>query len=170
MDLSFTPKEAFRTLPFPDPRINPELDALGREYDALRIKYRSRYSEGTTDLYNRFHDPDSDVEYVPELRALLKDIDEAAVRAYGWEGIELAHDYYEVSYLPEDDCRRFTISNTARINALRNLSFLNRTRYEDESDEKHNGGASSTKSPRRARSTADAENKKQSGFDFGTHS
>ena len=30
-------------------------------------------------------------------------MDETVLKAYGWEDIDIAHDFYEVDYLPEND-------------------------------------------------------------------
>ena len=166
MDLSFTPKKAYRTLPFPEPRNNPELDILGRTYDALRVKYRTLNGEGTTDLYNRFHDPSDEDSQIVELRVLLKKIDEAVVLAYGWSGINLEHSFYNVSYLPENDRMRFTISDAARLEVLQRLSALNRERYEEEVEKGLHGGESKSKKTRKAKTVTSEESPAQPGLDF----
>jgi len=65
------------------------------------------------------------VEGILELRRLHKDMDEAVLKAYGWKDIDLAHDFYEVDYLPENDRIRYTISPTARREILKRLLLLN---------------------------------------------
>ena len=37
------------------------------------------------------------------LREFHKQMDETVLKAYGWEDIDIAHDFYEVDYLPEND-------------------------------------------------------------------
>jgi hypothetical protein len=47
------------------------------------------------------------------------------LKAYGWEDIDLTHDFYEVDYLPENDRVRYTISPDARKEVLKRLLKLN---------------------------------------------
>jgi hypothetical protein len=96
------------------------------------------------------------------------------MRAYRWNDIELGHGFYEVSYLPENDRVRFTISETARVEVLRRLSVLNKQRYEEEVEAGLHGDAS----PRKAKSAPRlqsapikaAASTVQAGFDFGDSS
>ncbi|MBN2280816.1 MAG: restriction endonuclease [Candidatus Marinimicrobia bacterium] len=74
------------------------------------------------------------------LRRLHKEMDEAVLEAYGWHtnsdkwgpAIDLAHDFYEVDYLPENDRVRYTISPTARKEVLKRLLLLNHEIFEEE--------------------------------------
>ena len=52
--------------------------------------------------------------------------------AYGLEDIDLAHDFYEVEYLPENDRVRYTISPDARKEVLKRLLKLNHKIHEQE--------------------------------------
>jgi hypothetical protein len=54
------------------------------------------------------------VRDILHLREFHKQMDETVLKAYGWEDINLAHDFYEVDYLPENDRVRYTISPDAR--------------------------------------------------------
>jgi len=66
------------------------------------------------------------------LRNLHKEMDETVLKAYGWEDIDLAHDFYEVDYLPENDRIRYTISPEARKEILKRLLKLNHEIHEQE--------------------------------------
>lgn len=55
-------------------------------------------------------------------------MDTAVLTAYGWQEIALAHNFYEVDYLPENDRIRFTISPQARKEVLKRLLQLNHAR------------------------------------------
>jgi len=57
---------------------------------------------------------------------------DAVLKAYGWEDIYLAHDFYEVEYLPENDRVRYTISPDARKEVLKRLLKLNHKIHEQE--------------------------------------
>lgn len=74
-----------------------------------------------------------------QLRKLHKQMDEAVLEAYGWHEdsnygppINLAHDFYEIDYLPENDRIRFTISPEARKEILKRLLLLNHEIHEGE--------------------------------------
>lgn len=79
------------------------------------------------------------VDCILKLRELHKQMDEAVLEAYGWHlssnagpAINLAHDFYEVDYLPENDRIRYTISPEAREEVLKRLLLLNHEIYEQE--------------------------------------
>ena len=79
------------------------------------------------------------VRDIIKLRDLHKEMDEAVLQAYGWHepskygpAINLAHDFYEVEYLPETDRIRYTISPEARKEVLKRLLLLNHEIYAEE--------------------------------------
>ncbi len=85
-----------------------------------------------------------------------------------WDEIENfdfdENDFHEVSYRPESDRLRFTVSEAARVEVLRRLSELNRQRYQEEVDQGlHDSGAASDKRLPRSRSAAAPS---QPSFDF----
>ncbi|MBK8045688.1 MAG: hypothetical protein IPK16_00280 [Anaerolineales bacterium] len=63
-----------------------------------------------------------------ELRRLHGELDRAVRDAYGWQDLDLGHDFYAVETLPEEDRIRYTISPAARKEVLRRLLALNRER------------------------------------------
>ncbi len=67
-----------------------------------------------------------------KLRELHVQMDNTVLSAYGWTDITLAHDFYEVDYLPENDRTRFTISPEARREILKRLLQLNHQIHEQE--------------------------------------
>jgi hypothetical protein len=56
----------------------------------------------------------------------------SSLKAYGWEDIDLSHDFYEVDYLPENDRVRYTISPDARKEVLKRLLKLKHEIHEQE--------------------------------------
>lgn len=66
------------------------------------------------------------------LRRFHKQMDETVLKAYGWLDIDLAHDFYEMDYLPENDRIRYTISPEARKELLKRLLKLNHEIHERE--------------------------------------
>jgi hypothetical protein len=67
-----------------------------------------------------------------KLRELHVQMDSTVSDAYGWNDIELNHDFYEVDYLPENDRVRFTIHPDARKEVLKRLLELNHKIHEEE--------------------------------------
>ena len=59
-------------------------------------------------------------------------MDETVLKAYGWKDIDLAHNFYEVDYLPENDRVRYTISPDARKEVLKCLLKLNHEIHKQE--------------------------------------
>src|SRR6218665_1518933 len=153
--LKYSIGNAFETFPFP---AHPH-DALlerGANLHQLRAALMVKDGIGLTKLYNRFH-TDTKRDYrIEGLRALQREMDTAVAHAYGWDELDLQHDFHEVPYLPENDRVRFTISEAARVEVLRRLSELNRQRYEEEVAQGLHGNATSRAStPKRRRTSAD---------------
>lgn len=67
-----------------------------------------------------------------ELRRLHGALDNAVRDAYGWQSLDLQHDFYEVETLPENDRVRYTISPVARKEVLKRLLALNHERAKGE--------------------------------------
>ena len=83
--------------------------------------------EGLTKTYNRFHDPQETSADIVRLRELHVEMDRAVSAAYGWDDLDLGHDFHET---PQGV--RFTISEPARREVLDRLLLLNHERYEEE--------------------------------------
>ncbi len=129
---------------------NPDLHELSED-DISKIgtlntkEIQKQYGKDTVSLWKhldktegtcRFNEAVHDILH---LRELHKHMDESVLRAYGWHqetkyglAINLAHDFYEVDYLPENDRVRYTISPKARKEVLKRLLLLNHEIYEDE--------------------------------------
>jgi len=90
-----------------------------------------QYGKETLILWNHLRKTQSACSFadavagIVELRRLHKEMDEIVLKAYGWTDINLAHDFYEVEYLPENDRIRYTISPAARREILKRLLKLN---------------------------------------------
>jgi methylase of polypeptide subunit release factors len=151
--LRYTPSSAFETFPFPQnlsPEMEQELEQIGEEYHEFRRQIMLKLELGLTKTYNLFHCKDLTVEQIKKqskkdqntcetgfrdilkLRELHQQMDEAVLRAYSWTDIDLAHDFYEVDYLPENDRIRYTISPQARKEILKRLLDLNHKIHEQE--------------------------------------
>lgn len=131
----YTPSDCYETFPFPS-ALPVALESLGYAYDDLRKDIMKRNQIGLTKLYNAFHNPENTDSKLEELRQLQKQIDEAVRNAYGWNDIDLEHGFHAVSYLPDNDNIRYTVSEPARIEILRRLAQLNRQRWQEEQEAK----------------------------------
>ena len=101
--------------------------------------FQKKYGKETWNLYNHLEvKKEGNISYkeaVPlifKLRELHKEMDEAVLEAYGWQDINLRHDFYEIDYLPENDRVRYTIHPDARKEVLKRLLLLNHERFEEE--------------------------------------
>lgn len=152
-DRRYAPTDCFETFPFPQ-HLNTEqkakLEAIGEGYHEHRRHLMLSLQVGLTKTYNLFHEKDlpiANIEKVSKqpkevcekgyqdilkLRELHIEMDNAVLSAYGWTDLNLAHDFYEVDYLPENDRIRFTISPDARREVFKRLLKLNHEIREQE--------------------------------------
>lgn len=151
-DLNYTPGNTFETFPFP-PRIansKQALESVGDFYHEHRRQLMLSLQIGLTKIYTLFHKKGLSIaniekeskqltgvcekgyQDIMKLRELHIEMDNTVLSAYGWTDIDLAHDFYEVDYLPENDCIRFTISPDAKREILKRLLKLNYEIHEQE--------------------------------------
>lgn len=126
--LRYTPRNVFENFPFP--LVMSAIDDIGERYHETRREIMLNRQEGLTDTYNRFHDPEEDAEDIQNLRDLHVEMDEAVAAAYGWDDLDLGHDFHETA-----QGVRFTISEKARREVLTRLLKLNHERYAQECHE-----------------------------------
>ena len=124
-DIRYAPSDVFLTLPRPTP--TPELAGLGEELDSTRRELMLSRSWGLTTTYNHVHDPDYHDGPVSNLRDLHVAIDEAVMRAYGWEDLDL-----KIGHHPTKIGVRWTVSKEARFELLDRLLEENQRRYREE--------------------------------------
>jgi hypothetical protein len=148
-DLRYSPSKCFDTFPFPQglwQTANPTLATLGERYHEHRRALMKSLWLGLTDIYNLFHTrdlspaevarvskkplPEAEAGYqgILELRRLHRELDLAVRDAYGWNDLDLGHDFVEVETLPENDRIRYTISPSARKEVLKRLLAENHRR------------------------------------------
>lgn len=133
--LRYTHGDIFETFPLPINILDKSekfLSALGENFFELRAKYMVNENQGMTKFYNAFHNPDISSPSLSELRKLQVKINLAVLHAYGFDDLDLNHDFHEVAYLPEGKNIRYTISEFAREELLYRLANLNKVRHEEE--------------------------------------
>ena len=148
-DLRYSPSKCFETFPFPEDlwqTVNSSLAAIGEHYHEHRRALMRQLWLGLTDIYNLLHTRELTSERVAkvskksieeaqagyhgllELRRLHVKLDTAIRDAYGWQDLDLGHDFHEVETLAEIDRIRYTISPTARKEVLKRLLAENHRR------------------------------------------
>ena len=132
LGLRYTPSSAFATFPRPAADRLGLLRATAEALHAERAALMQREGLGLTDLYNALHAPHSDLPGVAALRARHEELDREVAAAYGWDDLDMRHDFRQVDYLPANDNTRHTIAENVRLEVLRRLSALNRQRWQDE--------------------------------------
>jgi hypothetical protein len=126
-DLSYTPTATFETLV--RPLVSTGMRDLGTYLDTYRRKVMLSRHAGLTKTYNLVHDPACTDSDIVELRAIHTAIDEATVRAYGWDDLldQLDHGFHPVGRET-----RYTIGPAAQREILDRLLELNHQRYAEE--------------------------------------
>ena len=149
--LQYSPSNCFTTFAFPTDlwrTTDSEIAALGKRYHEHRRVLMESLWLGLTKVYNLFHNPGLSPDIVAreakigddaasagwdallDLRRLHVALDLAIRDAYGWQDLDLEHDFHEVETLPEDDRVRYTISAVARREVLQRLLAENHARAE----------------------------------------
>ena len=152
-DLRYSPSKCFVSFAFPAglwQTADTGLAELGERYHAHRKEWMLSLWLGLTTIYNLFHarnlspeivaqvsKKDADTaaagfEALLELRRLHVQLDLAVRDAYGWQDLDLEHDFHEVETLTENDRVRYTISPAARQEVLKHLLTENHARAEAE--------------------------------------
>jgi hypothetical protein len=174
-DLRYSPSKCFDNFAFPEgiwQTATPTLAEIGERYHEHRKSLMLSLWLGLTDIYNLFHardlspakvakvskKPEGEAERgygaLLELRRLHRELDLAVRDAYGWQDLDLGHDFHEVETLAENDRVRYTTSPAARKELLRRLLALNHTRAAEEA-------ARAAASPRKGKTKATRGRKKQ---------
>jgi hypothetical protein len=78
------------------------LKAIGERYHQFRAELMIANNEGLTSTYNRLHDPAENNERILELRRLHQQMDQAVLKAYGWDDIPTSCGF-GLDYLDSDD-------------------------------------------------------------------
>lgn len=133
-DIRYTPTDCFDTFPFPPAEYAaPNLAALlaqppfahaahlGGEYHEYRRQVMLARQLGLTKTYNLFHNPACADEDIHKLRELHAALDTAILACYGWEDLELKHDFYQnergqTRFMPSAEARREVVFRLMALN------------------------------------------------------
>ena len=87
-DQRYLPTDCFETFPLPPGYADASaLEAAGTAYHDHRAALMIARDQGMTPTYNRFHRFTDDAADIAELRRLHHAIDDAVLRAYGWDDL-----------------------------------------------------------------------------------
>jgi hypothetical protein len=135
--LGYRPSDCFETFPFPpDFERDPGLEAAGEAYYRFRAELMVARDKGLTKTYNDFHDrrPQNDPE-IRQLRELHHAMDQAVLRAYGWDDLAEAARPVFLDEENEDEFAyqgRLFWPSDFRDEVLARLLALNAERHADE--------------------------------------
>mgnify|MGYP000265315299 CR=1 FL=1 len=144
----YTPSDCFQTYPFLSVSCSVLKLQAERYYDQ-RAKIIDESGIGLTKIYNRFHDPLDRKPDIVELRRLHAEMDDAVLRAYGWDDLaDMAQDTSEDGaaprFLHRTDEPEFAYQERYhwpawfRDKVLARLLELNRQRAAEEAKEPQN--------------------------------
>ena len=121
-DISYSPTDGFLTLP--RPQSTGAMANLGEELDQTRRELMLGRSWGLTTTYHHVHDQDDHDGAVTKIRDIHVAIDEAVMRAYGWEDLDL-----KIGHHPTKIGIRWTVGKEARFELLDRLLEENLRRW-----------------------------------------
>lgn len=142
-DIRYTPTDVFET--FPQPEYSEAVAVAGRALDEYRRSLMVERNEGLTKTYNRLNSPGEIAADILELRRLHVDLDAAVAAAYGWQDLDLGHDFQETRV-----GTRFTVAPAAQTEILDRLLELNHARFAREQAEAATGAKSQGRRTRRS--------------------
>ena len=159
-DLRYTPEDCFETFPFPPHfETHPDLEVAGHACHKHRADLMIRTSLGLTKTYNRFHDPEEKHPEIVRLRELHQAMDEAALRAYGWN-LALEYGFFPDFEPGEDEDGepakvriRYRWPNALREDVLGRLLDLNAQRATEEARARRQGESNGSNAPKVSRKT-----------------
>jgi hypothetical protein len=107
------------------PELTEEMRELGERLDTYRREgVNLPRQAGLTATYNLVHDPTCKDADIAELRSIHVAIDQAVMRAYGWDDLALDHGFHDTR-----QGVRYTVGPVVRQEILDRLLELNHERY-----------------------------------------
>ena len=120
--IRYTPSDVYDTMP--QPRTTERMRTVGHALETRRIEAMTERRLGLTRLYNLIHDPAVKDTDIVDLRRIHQEIDEAVGEAYGWNDLDLVHDFHET----RQGCR-LTFRLSSQTEVLDRLLELNHEQH-----------------------------------------
>ncbi len=123
-DVSYAPSDCFLTFPFPQHPSENGMSFVDSTsiafYDFRHLCMESRQL-GLTKLYNLFNNPDIQDLDITKMRNLQIHMDQSVLTCYGWEDIDLQHDFYsndrkKIRFMPSPAAQREIFTRLVALN------------------------------------------------------
>lgn len=123
-DIRYTPTDCFQTFPFPQNPVESQKRASEQEGQAF-YEYRQSIMQqrqlGLTKTYNLFNNPGCQDEEIQQMRLLQTRMDCSILACYGWEDIDLQHDFYpndrkKIRFMPSPAAQREIFTRLVALN------------------------------------------------------
>jgi hypothetical protein len=123
-DINYAPSDCFINFPLPD-FLSEKRQILTEQAGEIFYEYRQQLMQkehlGLTKIYNRFHDLQCQDDEIQTLRKLHTEMDQAVLTCYGWEDIDLQHDFYandrgKIRYMPSRTAQREIFTRLIALN------------------------------------------------------
>ncbi|WP_298818238.1 Eco57I restriction-modification methylase domain-containing protein [uncultured Chloroflexus sp.] len=133
-DIRYTPTDCFDTFPFPPAEyaapglaelLTQPVFARAAQIDADYHEHRRQTmlarQLGLTKIYNLFHNPACQDADIARLRELHVALDNAILACYGWQDVDLGHDFHQnergqTRFMPAAEARRELIFRLMELN------------------------------------------------------
>ncbi len=130
----YTPTDCFDTFPFPPSEyaapglaellsqpVFARAAQIGADYHEHRRQTMLARQLGLTKTYNLFHNPAVADEDIARLRDLHIALDTAILACYGWQDVDLGHDFHQnergqTRFMPAAEARRVLIERLLQLN------------------------------------------------------
>ncbi len=127
-------RESVAKYPVPEQSVATAGVEAATQFNRLVAEFSAAHGCGLTDVMNAIHSPDNADATIAELRSLLPVIDAEVASAYGWNDVDLTHDFRAFGGGSANDKWRWALSADATATLLEKLVALNRARFEANSD------------------------------------
>jgi hypothetical protein len=124
--INYSPSDVLHHFVFPTASVL--VASAAAELDRVRSEIMLDANEGITKTYNRVHEPAETSDVIERLRRCHVALDSAVCDAYGWNDLEMDHDFH----LVRGQGIRFTLNPAVAQEILERLLELNKERYEAE--------------------------------------
>jgi len=123
-DISYTVSNCFQTFPFPQTitELNKaNAEKAGERFYQLRQKIQLNHHLGLTKTYNLFNNCDCRDIDIQDMRELQIDMDRSITSCYGWDDIDLQHDFYyndrkKIRFMPSPAAQREIFTRLVALN------------------------------------------------------
>lgn len=123
-DVRYTPSTCFATFPFPQNCAKPDystVESASKKYYDHRQQTMRERELGLTKLYRLVYDPSCKDADILEMRNLHAAMDVSVLKCYGWQDIDLQHDFFpndrkKIRFMPSPAAQREIFTRLIALN------------------------------------------------------